>query len=449
MHESHNAQQHSIAVVARGHDNRYTPDLMPAWVPEFVTAQLITSIVVILAVVHVIALGALYLVLLERKLSAWMQDRCGPNRVGPKGLAQPIADAIKLLLKEDFFPPRADRLLFLLAPALAVIPALIGFAIIPWAGTLQIGGEAVKVAGADVNIGIVYLVAVTSLGVYGIALGGWASNNKYSFLGGLRATAQMVSYEIPMGLAILAIILTAGTIRPSEMIAQQLDGQWFLIHQPVAALLFYICMLAEANRLPFDLAEAESELIGGWHTEYSSMKWVLFFLAEYGHLIVGSAFFAVMFLGGWSLNPFGGFDLTMTGGLGMILLQCGVVFGKAFALICLTMAVRWTLPRFRFDQLMRLAWEGMIPTALLVLLVTSFVVFMGWSAWMWLASLITLGFIWLVRPMLPHQASPNHRLGLVGSRFSPVSGADSVTSTSESRALAEALSREPSKTSLP
>ncbi|MCZ6445763.1 MAG: NADH-quinone oxidoreductase subunit H, partial [Planctomycetota bacterium] len=165
---------------------------MPSWMPDFVTPQFIVSLVVIVAMIHVIALGALYLVLLERKLSAWMQDRCGPNRVGPKGLGQPIADAIKLLLKEDFFPKRADRALFLLAPGLAVIPALIGFAIIPWGGTLQIAGEAVRVAGADVNIGIVYLVAVSSLGVYGVVLGGWASNNKYAFLGGLRATAQMV-----------------------------------------------------------------------------------------------------------------------------------------------------------------------------------------------------------------------------------------------------------------
>ena len=341
--------------------------------PDFVTPQFIVSLVVLVAMSHVIALGALYLVLLERKLSAWMQDRCGPNRVGPKGLGQPIADAIKLLLKEDFFPKRADRALFLLAPALAVIPALIGFAIIPWGGTLQIAGEAVRVAGADVNIGIIYLVAVSSLGVYGVVLGGWASNNKYAFLGGLRATAQMVSYEIPLGLAILTIILTAGTVGPSEMIAQQLDGQWFLIHQPVAALLFYVCMLAEANRLPFDLAEAESELVGGWHTEYSSMKWVLFFLAEYGHLIVGGAFFTVLFLGGWSINPFGGKDLPMAGGLGMILLQCGIVFAKVFLLICLTMAVRWTLPRFRYDQLMTLGWKGLFPIAVVNVVVTAVV----------------------------------------------------------------------------
>ncbi|MCH8316124.1 MAG: NADH-quinone oxidoreductase subunit NuoH [Planctomycetes bacterium] len=392
---------------------------MPDWLPDFITPQLIVSVGVILVIIHLIAVGALYLVLLERKLSAWMQDRCGPNRVGPLGLLQPIADAIKLILKEDFIPTRADRVLFILAPAFALIPALISFAIIPWAGTLQIGSETIEITAANVNIGVVYLVAITSLGVYGVALAGWSSNNKYSFFGGLRASAQMISYEIPMGLAILTLILTAGTVRPDEMIEQQLQGQWFVIHQPIAALLFYVCMLAETNRLPFDLAEAESELVGGFHTEYSSMKWVLFFLAEYGHIIVGSAFFTVLFLGGWSINPLWGLDLPMAGGIGMILLQFGIVMTKVFAMICLTMALRWTLPRFRYDQLMRLAWEGMIPTALLVLLVTSFVVFMGWLPMMWLASLITVFVIWLVRPLLPQQADPNRRLPLLGSRFSP------------------------------
>jgi NADH-quinone oxidoreductase subunit H len=240
---------------------------MPEWMPDWVTPQLITSLIVILVIVSLLSGGSLYLILLERRVAAWVQDRCGPNRVGPLGLFQPIADALKLLVKEEYIPKRADGLLFLLAPGIAMIPALISFAIIPWGGTLQIGNDAVKVMGADLNIGIVYLVAVTSLGVYGIVLGGWASNNKYSFLGGLRASAQMVSYEIPMGLAILAMILTAGTIRPSEMIAQQLDGQWFLLHQPVAAVLFFTCMLAEANRLPFELGEGEQEMVGGWHRE--------------------------------------------------------------------------------------------------------------------------------------------------------------------------------------
>jgi NADH-quinone oxidoreductase subunit H len=388
--------------------------------PSFLTPQFIASMAVILVVLHIALGAAAYFILLERKVCAWVQDRIGPNRVGPMGLLQPIADGLKLFLKEEFMPRGGDRVLFILAPALAVIPALIGFAIIPWAGTLEIGGHSVKLMGADVNIGIVYLIATASLGVYGVTLGGWASNNKYSFLGGLRASAQMISYEIPMGLAILCVILTAGTVRADEIVARQLEGQWFILHQPLAAILFYVCMLAEANRAPFDLAEAEAELVGGWHTEYSSMKWALFFMAEYVHLFVGSAFFAVLFLGGWSLNPLTGADLPVAGGIGMMLLQFSIVIAKVLAMVLLTMLVRWTLPRFRFDQLMRLAWEGMIPTGLFVLLVTSFFLFMGWQGWLWAGSLGAIAAILLAYPYLPKQANPNHRVPLIGSRFLPL-----------------------------
>lgn len=380
--------------------------------------------IVIFVVLNMIAVGALYLILLERRVAAWIQDRCGPNRVGKWGLLQPIADTVKLLFKEEYIPRRADRVLFVLAPGLTVIPALISFAVIPWAGTLQIAGVAVAVAGANVNIGIVYLVAVTSLGVYGVVLGGWASNSKYAFLGSLRAAAQMVSYEIPMGLAILTMILFAGSVRPAELVAQQIEGQWFILHQPVAALLFFTCMLAEANRLPFDLAESESELVGGWHTEYSSLKWAFFFMGEYGHTIVGSAFFTVMFLGGWSINPFTGADLGMAGGLPVILLQIAVTFAKVFTLIGLVMVLRWTLPRFRYDQLMRLAWEGMIPTAMFMLLVTSVFVFLGLDdeGLMWIGSLGVIAVIWLGRPFVARKTAPNHRIPLRGSRFSPEAG---------------------------
>jgi NADH-quinone oxidoreductase subunit H len=395
-------------------------------VPEFLTAQLVTSVIVIVTVLHVALVAAAYFILLERKICAWVQDRIGPNRVGPMGLLQPIADGLKLFVKEEAKPAYADRTLFILAPGLAVIPAMIGFAIIPWAGTLDLASlpllnlsGTVTIVGADVNIGIVYLVATAALGVYGVGLGGWASNNKYSFLGGLRATAQMISYEIPMGLALLCVILASGTVRPGEIIGQQMEGQWFVVHQPLTAILFYVCMLAEANRAPFDLSEAEQELIGGWHTEYSSMKWALFFMGEYIHVFVGSAFFVVLFLGGWSLNPFFGWDLPSAGGIGLVLLQFGVVLGKTFAMVVLTMVVRWTLPRFRFDQLMRLAWEGMIPTGLLLLLVTSVFVFLGWTNVMWIGSLIALAVILVIYPYLPKQTSPNHRVPLIGSRFCP------------------------------
>jgi len=230
----------------------------------------------------------------------------------------------------------------------------------------------------------------------------------------------MISYEIPMGLALLCVILGMGTLRPDEIIRQQIEGPWNLLQQPIAALLFYVCMLAESNRAPFDLAEAEQELVGGWHTEYSSMKWALFFMAEYVHVFTGSAMFAVLFLGGWSLNPIGGADLPMAGGIGMVLLQVGVMLGKVFGLVVLTMMVRWTLPRFRFDQLMRLAWEGMIPTGLLILLVTSAFVYMGWTSWLWAGSLLALGIILAVHPLMPRQANPNRRVPLIGSRFIPL-----------------------------
>lgn len=388
---------------------------MPPWLPQF-----ITSMIVILVVLHLALGAAAYLILLERKVAAWVQDRVGPNRVGPMGLLQPIADGLKLFMKEDFMPRGVDRVLFILAPAFAAIPALIGFVIIPWAGLFEFEqGKTVAIMGANVNIGVVYLVATASLGVYGVGLGGWASNNKYSFLGGLRATAQMISYEIPMGLALLCVILTAGTLLPMEIVRQQLDGQWFLIQQPLAAALFFICMLAEANRAPFDLSEAEQELVGGWHTEYSSMKWALFFLGEYVHVFVGAAFFTTLFLGGWSINPVTGWDLPVLGTWWMILIQFGIVLAKVFVVVAFGMMIRWTLPRFRFDQLMKLAWEGMIPLGLLLLLMTSFFVFIGWTQWLWAGSLGLLAIIWILLPALPQQSNPNRRIGMLGSRFSP------------------------------
>ena len=391
---------------------------LPPWLP-----QVIVSLIVIVVVLHMCLGAAAYLILLERKVCAWAQDRIGPSRVGPLGLLQPLADGLKLFFKEEFMPQGVDRVLFMIAPALTVIPAMIGFVVIPWGGYLEFGdGHQVAIMGADINIGVVYLVAAASLGVYGVGLGGWASNNKYSFLGGLRATAQMISYEIPMGLALLCVVLTAGTLLPQQIVGQQLAGQWYLIQQPIVAIIFYICLLAEAGRAPFDLAEAEQELIGGWHTEYSSMKWALFFMGEYIHLVVGSAFFVTLFLGGWSLNPITGWDLPQSGGILLILLQFGIVLGKVFILVFLTMMVRWTLPRFRFDQLMKLAWEGLIPLSLLLLLMTSVFVYLGWLPWLWAGSLGCMGLLWLILPLMPGQASSNHKIGLVGSRFSPPTG---------------------------
>lgn len=397
-------------------------------------AQLVTSVIVIVVMLHVILGGCAYAIMLERKLSAWMQDRVGPNRVGPKGLLQPIADGIKFLIKEDYNPPGVEKWLFILAPGFIMVPAMMGFVIIPWAGTLELSslpfglaeklgveGVAVNVAGANVNIGIIFLLAIAALGVYGVSLGGWASNNKWSFLGGLRASAQMISYEIPMGLALLAVVLTVGSVEPYAIVGAQQTGGWNLLTQPVAAILFYTCLLAEANRAPFDLAEAESELVGGYHTEYSSMKFAMFFLGEYFHMITGSAFFTLLFLGGWSVNPFGfGPDLPAQGGLGVILLQWLVVLFKVFLMVAFGMAVRWTLPRFRFDQLMRLAWEGLIPTATLVVLMTSFFIFLGWHSYIWLGSILCVVVVYIAQGLMPKKYNPNHRIPMIGSRFSPL-----------------------------
>ncbi len=391
---------------------------MPEWLPSFLTPQVITSVIVILLILHLALGAAAYLILLERKVCAWVQDRIGPNRVGFQGLLQPIADGVKLFFKEDFMPKGVDKGLFVLAPAFTVIPAMIGFLVIPWAGGLVLAsGDTVSIMGANINIGVVYLIATGSLGVYGVGVGGWASNNKYSFIGGLRASAQIISYEIPMGLCLLCVILASGTLLPETIVAQQLGGQWNIVQQPLVAILFYICLLAEANRAPFDLAEAEQELIGGWHTEYSSMRWALFFMGEYIHLFVGSAFFVTLFLGGWSINPVTGWDLPATGSIFMILLQFGIVLGKVFLLIFLAMMVRWTLPRFRFDQLMRLAWEGMIPTSLLLVLVVSIYVYLGYTDYLWTGSIIALAIMAIARPLLP-TSDTNKKVELIGSRFS-------------------------------
>jgi len=423
-------------------------------------AQLVTHLLVIVSALHVILVACAYSIMLERKLSAWMQDRVGPNRTGPKGMMQPLADGLKFLVKEDYTPAGVDRSIFTLAPALIIIPAMLGFAIIPWGGIVDLSslpkvvvdflgleGVTVKLVGADVNVGVIYLIAAASLGVYGVALGGWASNSKFSFLGGMRASAQMISYEIPMGVALLCVVLAAGTLDPMVIVERQQTGSWNLLQQPLAAIIFYTCMLAESNRAPFDLAEAESELVGGYHTEYSSMRFAMFFLAEYFHMITGAAFFALLFLGGWSVNPIGallpGLDLPAQGSVPMALLHVAVMAGKVFLLVAFAMAIRWTLPRFRFDQLMKLAWEGMIPASILLLAGVSVMVYLGLETWMWVASLACLAIIWVVGPMLPRQANPNQRVRMIGSRFSPLRDAAVRTAPTNPVALDDAAIPDP------
>jgi len=445
-----------------------------------ISAQLFVSICVILVVVHAILGATAYLIFLERKVASWAQDRIGPNRVGFGmlalvdglldrvglgwlykksfgGLGQALADGIKLLLKEDYTPPKVDRILFFLGPILVVIPALIGWAVIPWGGNwmfpglwqfddgswLVSPGKAI-VAVAPINIGVVYLLAIGSLAVYGLVLGAYASNNKFAFLGGLRATAQMLSYEIPMGICVLIMILFYKSTDAGFMSNTQAStlgvGTWGIFAHPLLAIIFFICILAEANRAPFDLAEAEQELVGGFHTEYSSMKWALFFLGEYMHMITGCAFFAVLFLGGWDILPFvnetpvtaGGEDAGwlagVFGGLLLVLLKFGVFSGKILFLLFVQMWVRWTLPRFRFDQLMKLAWRGLIPLMIVIMVLVGVMTRMGLTQW-WMFALMNIAVAVVaavVSPMLPSGPPVNRKVPLAGSRFSPLEETETV-----------------------
>ncbi len=414
-----------------------------------ISPQLFVSLNVMAIVVHVILIGVAYSIYLERKISAYIQDRVGPNRVGfdfgiPQlaflkgifGLGQPLADGLKFILKEDYRPTNVDKVLFSLAPIIIITPALIGFMVIPWGGVWdmplydlpligKMGGQLVHVAGANVNVGIIYISAVASLGVYGVTLGGWASNNKYSFLGGLRASAQMISYEIPLGLSILAAVLLFGSFMPDRIIAHQTENGWAIFTMPVAATLFFICTLAEANRAPFDNAEAEQELVGGYHTEYSAMRFALFFLAEYAHMITGSAFFALLFLGGWSVNPLGiGPHLDpVAGGILLVLAKAGIFFAKVFLLVCFMMVIRWTVPRLRYDQVMMLGWQALIPLALGLVIVVSVCRQNGWTSWwaLLIANLVTFAVFYAFVGLLP-SPTRNRKIPLYGSRFSPVPG---------------------------
>ena len=305
-------------------------------------------------------------ILFERKIAAFIQDRKGPNRVGFWGIIQPAADGLKFLLKEEFTPAKVDRPIFILAPCITFITAFIGFAIIPWAGDIRWpwaeDGATVTAQVASLDIGILYLLAVGGMGVYGVVLAGWASNCKYSFYGGMRAAAQMISYEVPMGLVLVVILLLAGSLRPEVIVDQQAQsGIWNVFLHPLAFLLLATCAFAESNRTPFDLVEAEQELVGGFHTEYSSMKFAMFFLGEYAHMIVASALIVALFFGGWHVWFVSSVE---TNAWWAALIKFGVYWAKIIAFIVFYMVIRWTLPRFRFDQLMRLAWKSMIPLSL-------------------------------------------------------------------------------------
>lgn len=317
-------------------------------------------VVVLFAVTLSVAAYATYG---ERKIAAFFQDRMGPNRAGPFGLLQPLADGVKFFTKEDFMPNAAERWLYILAPGAFMFVACMTSAVIPWGTELTLFGRPVSLQLTDLNIGILYILGFTSLGVYGIMIGGWASNNKYSLYGSIRASSQMISYELAMGLSLIAVVMMSGTLSLKEMAAQQAGLNWNVWYQPLGFLIFFICALAECNRAPFDMAECETELIGGYHTEYSSMKLGFFLFAEYINMFISCAVIATVYFGGYN---FPGIDPGWLGGLmGPI-----VMLAKTFFFIFVFMWIRWTLPRFRYDQLMHLGWKSLIPLAIVNMLLT-------------------------------------------------------------------------------
>ena len=334
---------------------------------DFISFSIIC--VKVLIVFAVTMLTVLIMIYAERRVSAFMQGRLGPNRVGPQGLLQPIADGIKFLMKEDIIPAGVDKPVYLLAPAMLLIPALMTFAVIPFGASITLFGRNIPLQVADINVGILYILALTSIGVYGLVLAGWSSNSKYPLIGGLRSSAQLISYELAMGLAIVSIVLLAGSLRLNDIIANQQGYffSWNICKQPLAFLIFLIAIYAETNRLPFDLTEAEQELVGGYHTEYSSMKFAMFFMAEYANMITGAALTVTLFFGGWDV-PF--INESSMGIPGVILSILSFAFKTAFFLF-LYIWVRWTFPRFRYDQLMNIGWKVLLPLALINIFITA------------------------------------------------------------------------------
>lgn len=489
------------------------------WISQYIPPWVWIAIVAHFAVLGTVA----YLILLERKTASWVQDRLGPNRVGLGfgiipflkdkhmwGLGQPLADGLKFILKEDYRPKGVDRILFSLAPALMIIVVIISIAVLPWGGVKQssrlvdvtpqlaqgmeihhaamaqmpwwVSAKDVVAMGerteaghtyaeivyrwpfqiANLNIGVLYVLAILSLAVYGIVIGGWASNNKYSFLGGLRATANMISYEIPLGLSVLAIVLMYGTLDLTALTEKQCHywlgfiPTWNVFTQPLGFLMFLVCIHAEANRAPFDLAEAEQELVGGYHTEYSSMRFALFFLAEYAGMITTSAVCVALFFGGWHLpwlERLPGIGLYLGGSIDPnvhpavttsligCLVRSGVFFGKTLLIIFVFMWVRWSLPRFRFDQLMMLAWRALIPISLALVMVTAVVVYVmrhvtrpgqGDTEWLsfsealvlLVANVLTLAVAMIVSTLIPAAPDTNRKIAIPNSRFrwTPLAG---------------------------
>ena len=349
------------------------------------TFFLVSSIIKLLVVFTVIMVGVALLTWLERRVCAWMQDRMGPNRVGPFGLLQPAADGLKNIVKEETYPATADFWTFILAPAVSFTPALLTFAVIPFGAPLHTKWGDVPLVVADLPVGFLYILAISSLGVYGIVLAGWSSNNKYALLGGLRASAQLISYEIAMGMSTVAVLLVAGNVALSDVVARQQESvlHWNVFPLSLAFFIFIVAAFAETNRVPFDLPEAEGELVAGYHAEYSSMKFSMFYIAEYSNMVTASALMATLFFGGWDI-PFTHWDDAGDPTLLKTVATAAMFFAKTFFFLFLYIWVRWTLPRFRYDQLMALGWKVMLPLALIYLTVIATAIWffhdsLGWA----------------------------------------------------------------------
>lgn len=402
----------------------------------YLNFHLVTTLILIVALFAVLQGVDAYLILLERKIAAWTQDRLGPNRVGPWGLLQPIADGLKFLFKEEIIPHYVDRLFYLLAPGIAITTSLLAIAVVPFGQTttpperpwmqtvsqekafekehgqtfardLEAYNNTTQfVIAPHVDIGIVYVLAIGSLAAYSIVLGGWSSNNKYSFLGSMRSSAQLISYEIPMGMSVLGVMLVTGSLNLERILAYQYEHGWNILFQPLACLLFVVSIFAECNRLPFDLSECEQELVGGYHTEYSSMKFAMFFLGEYTHMITTSFLVVTLFFGGWLLP--GVTDPATSAPI----LKLLIFFGKMVLFIVFFMLIRWTIPRFRFDQLMGMAWKVMIPLALanvvMALCIRHFAPLGEYSHWLMLplslAMFVISAYVALTLPAAPPRA---------------------------------------------
>jgi NADH-quinone oxidoreductase subunit H len=330
---------------------------------------IIEKLVLIVVVVMTSLVIAMYTTFAERKVAAILQDRRGPNRAGPFGLLQPLADGLKLFFKEEIIPDFSSKALFILGPSLAMLTAIMTSAVIPWGNQIHLFNRDINLQIADIDVGILYVFGVVSLGVYGIMIGSWASNNKFSLMGGLRAASQIISYELAMGISLIALIMVTGDLKLKELVIQQQNGWWNVAKQPLGFVIFLICAFAECNRTPFDLPEAENELIGGYHTEYSSMKLGFYLFAEYINMFVSSVIMSTLFFGGYDL-PFFNEAAHADWGNWLAVIGIAALMTKVFVFIFIFMWVRWTIPRFRYDQLMHLGWRILIPLALFNMVLT-------------------------------------------------------------------------------